>query len=293
MKVRFPKMNFDDVPAIWGADLEYTCMVNANSTTLPALEPFLIKANNKAKTLLDPIRDAQLIKEIDWFNAQESQHYRLHRRFNKVFEDGRYPRLEAMEKEYLNHFDKCLAEKPLSFCLAYAEGFESVGSVFYRAWFELQPKFRIGAHDDVIRMWDWHNAEEFEHKEVAYKTYMAVCARGSIWKKVKYGYFYRLYGIWSFIRHTFPYTTQVREHMLEIERQRMTPEEVKASKKNEKQMVRAIAMSGLRGLLLHVMSPFYNPNKISPPRGLDLVLQRFEPGGQYGPAITAAAPKDA
>jgi hypothetical protein len=69
MNVRYPNLNFDDVPAIWGADLEYTCIVNANSTTLPALEPFLIKINKKAKEALDPVADAELIREIDWFNA--------------------------------------------------------------------------------------------------------------------------------------------------------------------------------------------------------------------------------
>jgi predicted metal-dependent hydrolase len=232
--------------------------------------------------------DAGLIRDVELFCGQEAQHYRQHIRFNKIFQDGRYPKLSEMEKEFAADMKRFLSEKSLAFCLGYSEGFESTGSVFFRAWFEVLPRFRIGARDEVLRMWDWHNAEEFEHREVAFKVYMASCARGGIWKRIKYGYFYRLYMAAFALKHMFAYTMRVQRHMLEIERAKMTPEQVKASEKHFKEMHRAIRKATTPGML-RLLSPFYNPGKISPPKGLDLVLERFLPGGQYGPLKRSAA----
>ncbi|CAN7540323.1 metal-dependent hydrolase [Phenylobacterium sp. LjRoot219] len=166
------------------------------------------------------------------------------------------------------------------FNLAYTEGFESGGGVFYRLWFERMDKYKTGARPEAVKLYDWHFAEEFEHREVAYRLYMALAARGSIWRKIWYGYFYRIYGVIRMSLHGGKVSNAIFAHLLEVERREMTPAEVKASRRRERAFQRDTSMRTLLGLLV-VLSPFYNPARKPAPAGLDEVLAQFAPGGAY------------
>ena len=283
MKVRAPKFAFEEVFPHWAPNREFAQANNAVSITPCTLEPFMIKAFRRARERLDPARDAQLIREVDWFIGQEAQHFRAHNRFNRCFKTDAYPAIAGIEQAMADDLEDYLANRPLEFCLAYAEGFEAMGAVYYKLWFEELGRFREGAKEEAIALFDWHYAEEFEHREVAFKLYKAIAARGSLWRRAYYGYVYRIKGVLTASAHIGKYTKLARDHLMERDRAGMTEEEQEASRRREKAFLTFLGKRMARGLI-GVLSPFYDPANKRPPRGLDEVLAQFEPGARYGPA---------
>lgn len=281
LKVRYPQINFEETFPDWSPHLEFAHLNNSTSITPCTLEPFMIKVFNKAKERLDPVKDAELVREVDWFNAQEAQHYRAHARFNKCFQTARYPEMVGIEKEMMDDLNDYFENNSLEFCLGYAEGFESTGSIWYRVWFEELDEFRKASKPEALALFDWHYAEEYEHREVAFKLYMAVAARGSLWRKIYYGWWYRIRMAAFTMKHIHYYTGRARKHLLEIDRAEMTPEESEASVARERAMMQHIGSFMKKGAL-SIMSPFYNPANKPPPRGYEAVLSQFEPGSQFG-----------
>ena len=129
MKARRPSLDFDHAPARWIPDAPaYAYQLDAASTMLPYLEPYLIRVQKLARKQLDPEQHADLIRDIDLFNQQEANHFRLHAKYNEVLR-RHYPGLEAFEAEIKADFDRFLREKSLAWNLAYCEGFECTGLV--------------------------------------------------------------------------------------------------------------------------------------------------------------------
>lgn len=287
MIVRFPQIDFEKCFPHWAPHLEFAMQMNAFSITPVYLEPYIIQVFAEAKKQLDPVADAELIKEVDWFIAQEGQHYRQHARFNRVFQTPRYPQVEILGKKYGAELDEFRKSRSLIFNLAYSEGFESGGGVFYRLWFEKLGKYRFGAKEEALLLYDWHFAEEFEHREIAYKLYMRIAARGNVFRRIWYGYFYRIYGTIKMMAHGGLVSNAVREHLLEVERREMSPKDAKASVVREKRLGRSLYWMTVGGLLA-VLSPFYNPANKPPPMGLDRILDDFNRGGKYGKPLTQA-----
>jgi len=279
--IRQPQIDFVKCLPCWAPNLEFAMTLNAFSITPAHLEPYIIRVFAKARAQLDPVHDADLIEELDWFCGQEGQHYHQHVLFNKVFQTPRYPEVEGLGRKFAADLKGFARDRSLIFNLTYSEGFEAAGAVFYRTWFEKLGKYRFGAQDEALRLYDWHFAEEFEHREVAYKLYMRIAAQGSLWRRIWYGYFYRIYGVLKMLSHSGQYSDAVRRHLLEIERAEMSAQEAAASRHREKVFARYLFWSTVRGLLA-VLSPFYNPARKAPPEGLSAVLRDFEVGGRFG-----------
>ena len=99
MKARRPALEFAHAPARWIPDAPaYAYQLDAASTMLPYLEPYLIKVQKLARERLDPGRDADLIADIDLFNRQEANHFQLHARYNETLR-RHYPGIEPFEAE--------------------------------------------------------------------------------------------------------------------------------------------------------------------------------------------------
>ncbi len=282
LPVRYPNFNFEAVFPRWAPHLEFAQVNNATSLTPCALEPFMIKVFQLAKARLDPVKDTELLRQVEWFIAQEAQHYRAHARFNKCFKNDRYPEIARIETKFNNELNGFLTQRSLEFCLAYSEGFEASGAIWYKTWFEALGKFREGAKPEAIALFDWHFAEEYEHREVAYKFYMAVAARGSIWRRIFYGYFYRIFGVFFAALHIGKFNAEAATYLLAADRAEMMPDERAASIIREKELRTCIKNRSIAGLLA-IFSPFYNPAKKLPPAGLDALLAQFDAGGTYGP----------
>ncbi len=284
LRVRQPEIDFEDCFPNWAPHLEFAMFMNAFSIIPVHLEPYIVKVYAEAKKLLDPEKDAELIAEVDWFCAQEIQHYRQHLRFNRVFDTPRYPEVAKISEKYKLDVDDFRKQRSLLFNLAYIEGFEAAGGVFYRIWFEKLGKYRFGAKQDALLLYDWHFAEEFEHREVAYKLYMAIAVRGGLLRRIWYGYFYRIYGVFKMLGHAGECIEAIRAHMLGVEYQSMSEAQIEASKQRHRKLGKSFFWLTIKDLS-SVLSPFYNPARKPPPEGVEAILAQFDSGGIHGKSV--------
>ena len=293
MKVRMPKIDYSKVRPHWAPNHEFAHDRNASSTIPTYVEPYLIKVMQRAKAAL-PARHAQLHQDIDWFIAQESQHFRQHNAFNRQIREGGYPGLGYFEERLKQDYAEFLDKRPLKFNLAYSEGFESLGPPAAKLWFEHSDTILAGADPEAVALWKWHMAEEFEHRDVCYRLFRALYAQ-SLWQRFWNGWLYRLYGFFCAVRHLGAYSKAVRRYLIETDRATMTPVELARSHRNLK-AVAALTRRSMLPALLQVLSPFYDPARKPPPRGLEGYLTRFEKGGDMGlgaaarPATPRATP---
>ncbi len=212
MKARRPSLDFTHAPAHWIPDAPaYAYQLDAASTMLPYLEPYLIRVQKLARERLDPATHADLIRAIDLFNQQEANHYRLHAKYNAVLR-RHYPGLERFEAEIKADFERFLREKSLAWNLAYCEGFECTGLVSAEFFFGPAEPFLRTADPSARDLWAWHLAEEFEHRSVCHDVLRALHP----------GWFRRLGGYFDFLRHLQAYGDRVAAYLKSVDRERGT-----------------------------------------------------------------------
>jgi len=175
--VRYPEIDYSKVPAHWARNLAFATDRNAASLIPTPVEPWLIKllqiALERLPAHAEPMRD-----DILGFIRQESQHFKQHRLFNEAMIKQGYPRLAEFEQQLADDLERFLRTRSLKFCLAYADGFESLGAVSGQLWFEHSDEMLEGADPNAVALWKWHMAEEFEHREVCFDIYHAFFGRG-------------------------------------------------------------------------------------------------------------------
>lgn len=270
MKVRTPRFDFSQVKPQWAPNLEFAHGRNAASIIPSHIEPYLLKIMRKARPHVEK-SDPQLYEEIGIFIRQESVHMRMHNEFNKIFYDHGYDRVAEFEKELSDSCKELLATRSLKFNLAYADGFESMGAAFAQVVFEGELDELIKDADPVaVALWKWHMAEEFEHRNVVYQTYMALYGEKSWFHR----YFYRVYGFIFAVRHLGDFSKRLSNYLIAKDRETMTADEVKLSKVREKKAKKILMRSFLPRLLL-VFSPFYNPDHKKTPADLYAYLDQF------------------
>lgn len=274
--VRYPKVDYNGVSPHWARNIAFAQYQNATSLIPTPIEPWLIKILQSAIEKLPP-EDEALREDVRGFIGQESQHFRQHRLFNKVLIAQGYPKLADFEQQLTDDLAEFLRTRSLKFLLAYADGFESLGAVAGGVWFERSDGMLEGAHPNAVALWKWHMAEEFEHREVCYNLYHAMFGRG-IWKAIKNGYFYRIYGAIFAMRHLNGYMDRMFEYMLEIDRQSMNFAQ-KAKLDADIKELKDFQKRNTLPQLLKILLPWYNPARKPTPKGMYEYLRRFEPGG--------------
>ncbi|MES2258511.1 MAG: metal-dependent hydrolase [Pseudomonadota bacterium] len=267
MKVRFPKWDFATMRAHWAPSLEFSQRYNAASTVPAHIEPYLVKVMMQAKKVL-PSRHVKLHADLDIFIKQEVQHCKQHIAFNNSLYAQGYEGMKEIEAPYKADYDRFLQEKSLRFNLAYAEGFEAMGSTSALVFFENLDAYLDGADKDAVDMWKWHLAEEFEHREVCYQVYHAMYGKGL------FSYLYRLYGFFYAVAHIRAHTERLTAYMLGKDRAAMTPEQAQASVTREKEVASTVGKASL-ARLKGVLSPFYDPGKKDAPAGMQQFLEQF------------------
>lgn len=268
MKVRRPNLKFLTSLPHWATNRAFAHAYNAASTTLPHLEPYLNLVMGRARDAMPPERQA-LKDQIALFIAQESNHYRLHRRYNEVLH-RRYPGVLAFEAKLQAEYDDWLANRPLKFNVAYSEGFECLGIIYTEFFFEQIDDLLAGADPEVVQLWRWHLAEEFEHRTVCYDVYKALF--GS-WPGG--GWLYRLYGFAYAFLHLGAYGNAVAAHLRGEDSRTMSPAERKALRRQFLQLQVRLGLFALPRLL-RILSPRYNPACIRTPRGSMELLGEIE-----------------
>ncbi|MEP5763742.1 MAG: metal-dependent hydrolase [Halieaceae bacterium] len=148
-----------------------TAWFNAMSITFPLGEKFFI---DSVRHYADQIDDPKLQQEISQFCGQEGFHRREHDRYNRElcrcrgydldYLEGRLERNIARAKKMLSPLEQ----------LASTAALEHITAIMAES--ALSPDNpMIEARDPVMQeLWDWHAAEEMEHKAVAFDVYRAV-----------------------------------------------------------------------------------------------------------------------
>lgn len=267
MKVRFPKWDFSKVRAHWASTPEFSQRYNSASTVPAHIEPYLVKVMMQAKKVLDP-KYTKLHEDLDIFIKQEVQHCKQHLAFNKSLYEKGYEGMKAIEEPYRADYDRFLKEKSLRFNLAYAEGFEAMGSASAQVFFEDLDDLLKGADQDAVDLWKWHLAEEFEHREVAFQVYQAICGRGF------FSWLYRLYGLFYAVKHIRAHTARLEDYLIEQDRKTMSADEVQRSKERQAEIAKRVAKASLPRLL-PALSPFYDPAKKMAPKGMEYYWQQY------------------
>ncbi|NWG52138.1 MAG: metal-dependent hydrolase [Hydrogenophilaceae bacterium] len=273
MKVRYPAMDFARIRPHWAPHIEFVQRANASSTIPSHVEPYLVKVMLKAKAELDPSETA-LHEDLAVFIKQEAQHCKQHNAFNERLRVSGYPELARYEERLAADLARFLETKSLKFNLAYSDGFEAMGALGATMWFDVYNKYLEGADQEAVDLWRWHMAEEYEHREVAFKIYQKLYGKNDLFN----GWLYRVYGFLFAVVHLMGYGKRVGKYLLETDRERMTQQERAASLAREKEFAKT---TGKRAIpeLLKVLSPFYNPAKTKAPEGVGPYLTQYETEG--------------
>jgi predicted metal-dependent hydrolase len=260
---RNPKLTFEDALPHWAPNRAFAHIVNASSMCLVPLETYL---NKVMARVAKQTNDAQLKRDIALFSAQEGNHYRQHRVYNRVLHEH-YPGLKAMEDQLQADYDRFLAERSLKFNAAYCEGFESVGIGFTQFFFEEAGDLLEGADPRVVRLWRWHLAEEFEHRTVCFDALRAVGGN----------YLDRMHGFYVVAKHLRGWSAGVSAYMLSVDREKMSPAEREASIAQEQQYRARLKAFNLPHALA-IITPGYNPRRKRMPNGVADYLQTVPEG---------------
>lgn len=263
--------DFSGVDPHWGPTPEASQVVNAGHLVPTYIEPFLIKVMHRAKPYLDPVRDAELIADIDIFNKQEGQHFKLHGGCMTMLRENGYAGMAEIEAAYAADYERFLKTKSLRWLLAYCDGFEATGSAIATTWIDGEMESGLAPADRRgYEIWRWHLAEEFEHRTVVFRTYHRLYGKPAV-----RAYVYRaLMYIYS-AAHIGRHATRLQNYLLSVDRAGMSPQELKQSKARKKAAPNAV--SGWRNImrLLRPLSPFYDPGKLPIPQNYEAVLSLY------------------
>lgn len=270
MKVRYPNFDFAAVKAHWAPCIEFAQRANASSIIPSYVEPYLVKVMLKARPQIRPSETA-LDQDVVVFCKQEAQHNKQHNVFNSQLRAQGYEGLLAIEQALEADLNRFIETKSLKFNVAYAEGFEALGALGAEMWFNCYREYLDGADKDVVAMWQWHMAEEYEHREVAFNVYHELFGRKNLFD----AWIYRV-GVFIFAaRHLLGFGDRAAELLLTADRAKMTDEERQASLAREKAFKKKMARTAIPELI-KVLSPFYQPRTRKAPAGWQDYLKGYE-----------------
>lgn len=148
-----------------------TAWFNAMSITFPLGEKFFI---DSVRYFADRIDDLKLNEDIRGFCGQEGFHRREHQRYNESLCQQRGYDLQVMEgrlEKNIQRGNKFLS--PLE-RLAATAALEHITAIMAESALSDDDPM-IGQADSAMqKLWQWHAAEEMEHKSVAFDVYRAV-----------------------------------------------------------------------------------------------------------------------
>jgi predicted metal-dependent hydrolase len=258
------RIDFAGVDLHWSrSNQAFATLINAGSLSATAFEGYLNKVMAWARDELGG-RDPELHCEINLFIAQEGHHYRVHKGFNKILYQH-YPRAKDYEEELAAALRKQFDTRSLADNLAYCVGFENFACYVSKFQFSKALPFYEGADRRMATMWQWHAAEEFEHRAACSDALRAISGN----------YFLRIRGLFTFLRHILEWQNRVVGYMLEVDRATMTAAERAESIRLKKECDRAI-LGYVLPRMSQILLPFYDPRGQTAPQALHDALNEFE-----------------
>ena len=154
-------------PARWwnGGDPVATALYNALSATFPEGEAFFVESVR----LYREGAGRKLAAEIKAFTTQEAIHSREHAAFNKAATEAGYD-LRPLEERVKWRLG-LVKERPPIASLAATMALEHFTAILAHELLA-NPAHLGRAEPESAALWQWHAAEEIEHKGVAYDTWL-------------------------------------------------------------------------------------------------------------------------
>jgi uncharacterized protein len=148
-----------------------TAWFNAMSITFPVGEKFFI---DSVRHFADRVEDPKLIEDIRGFCGQEGFHRREHDRYNQALCSGRGYDLEYLEGRIIKNTE--MAKSLLSPIeqLAATAALEHITAIMAESALNPDNPMIDAVEAPMKEIWDWHAAEEMEHKAVAFDVYRAM-----------------------------------------------------------------------------------------------------------------------
>lgn len=178
IKVRRVNFNFDKSnPRFYYKNNPFsTHFINALHIVFPTGERFFVNATLKHRA---KIEDEKLKKQVKNFCGQEGIHSSMHERFWNILKENGY-NINGYEKHIDNLLHKIIAKieiegtKINNIDLVATVCLEHFTALFGHAIFMHVDTNKEIVPEDIAELFQWHAAEEIEHKNVAFDVYQLV-----------------------------------------------------------------------------------------------------------------------
>jgi predicted metal-dependent hydrolase len=247
----------DDFDPKWLAnDILQSYFSTGLSLYVAYLEPFLVKSMRR---VLDQISDPVLRENVDRFSRQEAQHYMQHERFNAAVLGQGYPGLEARFDRLKAEFDSFLASKDDKWCVGFVEGFEALTTQLALESLAALGRRHPKTDARFSALFEWHMAEEVEHRTVAFDIYQHL-----------YGdYPFRVKMCWIAQHHILRFISDCMKIMSATDVARFD-ESYRASGAQ-----RALVWVSMAPKMLKTMLPWYTPHDYRVPDTIDALSTKL------------------
>ena len=153
-----------------GGDAFLSALFDALSMSFPIGEQFFIDAVKGGFKVLQPEQQEKFRAEVQGFVGQEATHRRIHGLFNAHLErQGMVNKWEARAAARL----ALLADADPRHLLAITAAYEHYTAILAE-WILGTPQLFAGSEPRLVTMWQWHSAEESEHRSTAFDVYRAL-----------------------------------------------------------------------------------------------------------------------
>jgi len=153
-----------------GGDAFKSAFFNALSMSFPVGEQFFIDSVREGAKQMDETTRAKFAAEVQGFIGQEATHRRIHALFNGHLEkQGFVNKIAARSANRI----KANAHQNVRQQLAATAATEHFTDVF-ADWLLSHSEIFEGAEPRLKTMWQWHAAEEAEHRCTAFDVYKAL-----------------------------------------------------------------------------------------------------------------------
>ncbi|MBL8287190.1 MAG: metal-dependent hydrolase [Rubrivivax sp.] len=155
-----------------GGDAFRTALFNALSMSFPAGEQIFIDAVRKGVAALPEAQREAFAAQVQGFIGQEATHRRIHERFNA----------HLAAQGFVNHWHGRILARRQRLLEPVAEPRAWVGvtaatehwTAIFAQHLLANPWLLEGAEPRLAALWQWHSAEELEHRSTAFDLYRAL-----------------------------------------------------------------------------------------------------------------------
>ena len=158
-------------PGRWnGGDAFRSAFFNALSMSFPVGEQYFMDSVRNGLKALPPERQATYRQEVQGFIGQEATHRRIHALFNAQLE------ALGLSNEFERRAARRLAanaHRDIRIHVAATAATEHFTAIF-ADWMLRHPEALEGAEPRLATLWQWHSAEESEHRCTAFNIYTAM-----------------------------------------------------------------------------------------------------------------------